>query len=117
MLFEYNKLLIVIVIGFIISLIIVSVSYLLISRSKDIEKLSAYECGFHPFSDARIKFEIKFYLVSILFIIFDIEISMLFPFGLTISLNNYFGFWSMFIFLLILLVGFVYEWLKGALDW
>ena len=81
------------------------------------EKISAYECGFDPFDDARSRFDIQFYLVSILFIIFDLEVTFLFPWALTLNKISYFGFWSMMVFLLILTIGFVYEWRKGALDW
>jgi len=84
----------------------------------DTEKLSAYECGFDPFDDARHTFEIKFYLVAILFIIFDLEVAFLFPWALFVKNVNYVGgFWAMIVFLLILTIGFVYEWLKGALEW
>ena len=81
------------------------------------EKLSAYECGFDPFDDARGRFDIRFYLVAILFIIFDLEVSYLFPWAMVLKQLNLFGFWTMIVFLLILTVGFVYEWQKGALDW
>lgn len=81
------------------------------------EKLSAYECGFPPFSDARRKFDVRYYLVAILFIIFDVEIAFLFPWAVSLSRIGALGFWSMMGFLAILVVGFVYEWRKGALDW
>ena len=91
---------------------------LIIARQKpDTEKLSAYECGFEPFEDARIKFDVRFYLVAILFIIFDLEVAFLFPWAVSLVDIGYFGFWSMVIFLCILTVGFVYEWKKGALEW
>jgi NADH-quinone oxidoreductase subunit A len=83
----------------------------------DKEKLSAYECGFEPFEDARVKFDVRFYLVAILFIIFDLEVAFLFPWAISLSLIGLVGYLSMMIFLLILTVGFVYEWKKGALDW
>jgi len=83
----------------------------------DAAKNSAYECGFEAFSDARIKFDVRFYLVSILFIIFDLEIAFLFPWAITLSATGLFGFISMVIFLAVLTVGFLYEWKKGALDW
>ena len=81
------------------------------------EKLSAYECGFEPFEDARNKFDVRFYLVSILFIIFDLEVAFLFPWAVTLGKLGLYGFWSMIVFLGVLTVGFIYEWRKGALDW
>jgi len=81
------------------------------------KKISAYECGFDPFGDARSQFDIRFYLVSILFIIFDLEVAFLFPWAITLHQGDMFSFWSMMFFLFILTIGFVYEWMKGALDW
>ena len=81
------------------------------------EKLSPYECGFEAFEDARMKFDVRYYLVAILFILFDLEIAFLFPWAVTLNEIGSFGFWSMMIFLFILVVGFVYEWMKGALEW
>jgi len=86
-------------------------------RKYDVEKISAYECGFEPFEDTRSKFDVRFYLVAILFIIFDLEIIYLFPWALVLNKINLFGFCTMIIFLFILLIGFIYEWKKGALDW
>ncbi len=86
-------------------------------RRPDANKLAPYECGFDAFDDARHKFDVRFYLVSILFIIFDLEIAFLFPWAVTLSDIGLFGFWSMVIFLAVLTVGFIYEWRKGALDW
>ena len=83
----------------------------------DAEKLSAYECGFNAFDDARMKFDVRFYLVSILFIIFDLEVAFLFPWAISLGDIGVYGFWSMIIFLAILTVGFIYEWRKGALEW
>jgi NADH-quinone oxidoreductase subunit A len=83
----------------------------------DPEKLSAYECGFAAFDDARMKFDVRFYLVAILFIIFDLEVAFLFPWAISLGDIGAFGFWSMMVFLAILTVGFVYEWKKGALEW
>lgn len=83
----------------------------------DAEKLSSYECGFEPFGDSRMKFDVRFYLVAILFIIFDLEITFLFPWAVAFNTIGFFGFMSMSIFLGILTVGFVYEWRKGALEW
>jgi NADH-quinone oxidoreductase subunit A len=91
---------------------------MLVGKSKpDPEKLSAYECGFDAFSDARNKFDVRFYLVTLLFIIFDLEIAFLFPWAVTLGKIGVFGFWSMIVFLSVLTVGFIYEWKKGALDW
>jgi NADH-quinone oxidoreductase subunit A len=86
-------------------------------KNPDTEKLSAYECGFNAFDDARMKFDVRFYLVSILFIIFDLEVAFLFPWAVAFGELGWFGFWSMMTFLGVLTVGFVYEWKKGALEW
>jgi NADH-quinone oxidoreductase subunit A len=86
-------------------------------RNPDPEKLSAYECGFNAFDDARMKFDVRFYLVSILFIIFDLEVAFLFPWAVSLKEIGILGFWSMMVFLAILTIGFVYEWRKGALEW
>lgn len=83
----------------------------------DSEKVSAYECGFNAFDDARLKFDVRFYLVAILFIIFDLEVAFLFPWAVSLGALGVFGFWSMMVFLGILTIGFVYEWKKGALEW
>jgi len=83
----------------------------------DPEKLSAYECGFNAFDDARMKFDVRFYLVAILFIIFDLEVAFLFPWAITFGKLGALGFWSMMVFLGVLTIGFIYEWRKGALDW
>lgn len=118
-LFDYFTILIYIIIGITLSIVIISLSYLLVTQQTDNEKLSAYECGFSPFDDARNKFDVKFYLVSILFIIFDLEVTYLFPWISIFSeiLNNSFAYWSMFWFLFLLTIGFYYEWSKGALEW
>lgn len=100
-----------------LSTIICGLSFLFSRQKGDPEKISAYECGFDPFDDARSRFDIQFYLVAILFIIFDLEVAFLFPWALTLNKTLHFGFWSMMVFLIILLIGFVYEWRKGALDW
>jgi len=92
-------------------------NYILAPAKPDVNKNAAYECGFEAFADARIKFDVRFYLVSILFIIFDLEIAFLFPWAITLGHTGVFGFVSMVIFLAILTVGFLYEWKKGALDW
>jgi NADH:ubiquinone oxidoreductase subunit 3 (subunit A) len=117
MMLDYLILIVSMSVGVVLSLLMVFVSYYLVYRSVDVEKLSAYECGFHPFSDARDKFDIKFYLVSILFIIFDLEITFILPWILVLDNLNLDGFVNMVLFLSILTLGFVYEWFKGALDW
>jgi len=86
-------------------------------NSPDPEKTSSYECGFNAFDDARMKFDVRFYLVSILFIIFDLEVAFLFPWAITLRATGAFAFWSMMVFLGVLTVGFIYEWKKGALEW
>ena len=92
-------------------------SWLIGKQLPDSEKLSPYECGFEPFEDARIQFDVRFYLVAILFIIFDLEIAFLFPWAISLGSLGALGFWSMMVFLAILTVGFIYEWKKGALEW
>ncbi|AAN29731.1 NADH-quinone oxidoreductase subunit A 1 [Brucella suis 63/252] len=91
--------------------------FLIAYRQPDPEKLSAYECGFNAFDDARMKFDIRFYLVSILFIIFDLEVAFLFPWAVSFGQIGWFGFLSMMVFLGVLTIGFIYEWKKGALEW
>jgi NADH-quinone oxidoreductase subunit A len=91
--------------------------FLLAYQNPDPEKLSAYECGFNAFDDARMKFDVRFYLVAILFIIFDLEVAFLFPWAIVFGELGSFGFWSMMIFLGVLTIGFIYEWRKGALEW
>ena len=93
------------------------INSILSPKNPDTEKLSAYECGFEAFSDSRMEFDVRFYLVAILFIIFDLEIAFLFPWAISLGDIGSLGFWSMIIFLSILTIGFVYEWKKGALDW
>ena len=91
--------------------------FLVAVRNPDPEKVSAYECGFNAFDDARMKFDVRFYLVAILFIIFDLEVSFLFPWAIVFGQLGAYGFWSMMVFLAVLTVGFIYEWKKGALEW
>ncbi len=117
MLVEYLYNLSYLIIVILLSSLIIFFTMFLILRTGDIEKISAYECGFHPFEDTRTRFDVRFYLVAILFIIFDLEIMFLFPWGLNIILLDFLGFFSMICFLYILLIGFFYEWKKGALDW
>ncbi len=114
---EYFYLLVYILLSLFLSIIIFLLSYILAIQTYDSEKLSAYECGFQPFEDARNKFDIKFYLVAILFIIFDLEVSYLFPWSIYLKNIGYLGFWWMFSFLILLTIGFFYEWMKGALNW
>ena len=114
---EYLPIFIFLVIAFSMSLGFALLSGIVGPSKPDKEKLSAYECGFEPFEDARVKFDVRFYLVAILFIIFDLEVAFLFPWAISLSLIGLLGYLSMMIFLLILTVGFVYEWKKGALDW
>ena len=92
-------------------------NFLFSPKNPDPEKLSAYECGFEAFGDSRMEFDVRFYLVAILFIIFDLEIAFLFPWAISLGNIGTLGFWSMMIFLFVLAIGFVYEWKKGALDW
>jgi NADH-quinone oxidoreductase subunit A len=110
---------IVIFIGVALGLVgaLVVAPFLVAYRKPDPEKLSAYECGFNAFDDARMKFDIRFYLVSILFIIFDLEVAFLFPWAVSFGEIGMLGFWSMMIFLGVLTIGFIYEWKKGALEW
>ena len=114
---DYIFILIFIVIGAGMAIAMYLLSKILSPSSPDTEKLSAYECGFGAFDDARSKFDVKFYLVSILFIIFDLEIAFLFPWAVSLSNIGALGFYSMMFFLVILTVGFIYEWENGALDW
>ena len=95
----------------------IAINFLAAPNNPDPEKLSAYECGFEAFDDSRMEFDVRFYLVAILFIIFDLEIAYLFPWAVSLSNIGIYGFWSMMIFLSILTIGFIYEWKKGALDW
>ena len=116
-LLEYLPILIFIFIGLGIALGMTALSFIVGESKPDSEKLSAYECGFEAFGDSRMEFDVRFYLVAILFIIFDLEIAFLFPWAISLGNLGALGFWSMMIFLFILTVGFVYEWKKGALDW
>jgi NADH-quinone oxidoreductase subunit A len=100
-----------------LSLVLLIVPFVIAYKAPDDEKLSAYECGFKAFDDARMKFDVRFYLVSLLFIIFDLEVAFLFPWAVSFRDIGAFGFWSMMAFLGVLTIGFVYEWKKGALEW
>jgi len=114
---EYFPILVFIAIGGIIAVAMVGGSLLAAQQKPYAEKLSPYECGFEPFDDARRKFDVRFYLVAILFIIFDLEVAFLFPWAVSLSDIGVFGFLSMLGFLAVLTVGFIYEWCKGALEW
>lgn len=114
---DYNYIAVYCIVSLALSIILVFASILIINQNPDVEKVSAYECGFDPFDDSRSKFDIRFYLVSILFIVFDLEISFLFPWTVYLSFQTYASICTMVVFLFVLTIGFVYEWLKGGLDW
>ena len=114
---NYLTIIIFLAIALIFSLGFLILNFAFSPKNPDPEKLSAYECGFEPFNDSRMEFDIRFYLVAILFIIFDLEIAFLFPWAITLGNIGLFGFFSMMLFLFILTIGFIYEWKKGALDW
>jgi len=114
---EYFPILVFLLIAGGIALAMVAASFVLARQHPDSEKLSPYECGFAPFEDARARFDVRYYLVAILFIIFDLEVAFLFPWAASLGDIGVFGFWSMVVFLGILTVGFAYEWMKGALEW
>ncbi|WP_407050997.1 NADH-quinone oxidoreductase subunit A [Methyloraptor flagellatus] len=114
---EYLPIVVFIGIAAVIGLALLVAPFLVAYKNPDPEKLSAYECGFNAFDDARMKFDVRFYLVSILFIIFDLEVAFLFPWAVAFGDVGWVGFWSMIVFLGVLTIGFVYEWKKGALEW
>ena len=114
---EYLSIVIFLFIALALSVGFVFINFILSPKNPDPEKLSTYECGFEAFSDSRIEFDIRFYLVAILFIIFDLEIAFLFPWAISLGNIGLLGFFSMMIFLSILTIGFIYEWKKGALEW
>jgi NADH-quinone oxidoreductase subunit A len=114
---EYLPILIFFAIAIGLGSIIIIATFFIAPSRPDLEKTSAYECGFEAFDDTRSKFEVRFYLVAILFIIFDLEVAFLFPWAVSLSEIGIYGFWSMMIFLGILTIGFIYEWRKGALEW
>jgi NADH-quinone oxidoreductase subunit A len=117
LLISYLPVVIFIGVALVIGIALVAAPFVVAYRNPDPEKLSAYECGFNAFDDARMQFDIRFYLVSILFIIFDLEVAFLFPWAVSFGGIGMFGFWSMMIFLAVLTIGFIYEWKKGALEW
>ena len=114
---DYLSIVIFLFIALLISIGFILINFVSSPSNPDPEKLSAYECGFDAFDDSRMEFDVRFYLVAILFIIFDLEIAFLFPWAITLGEIGVFGFWSMMIFLAVLTVGFIYEWKKGALEW
>ena len=114
---DYLTIILFLIIALSLSLVFVAIKYIAAPSKPDPEKLSAYECGFEPFNDSRMEFDVRFYLVAILFIIFDLEIAFLFPWAISLGEIGLYGFCSMMLFLFILTVGFIYEWKKGALDW
>ena len=117
LLMNYLPVVVFIAVSMVIGLALLIAPFLVAYQQPDPEKLSAYECGFNAFDDARMKFDVRFYLVAILFIIFDLEVAFLFPWAVSLGDIGIFGFWSMIIFLGVLTVGFAYEWKKGALEW
>jgi NADH-quinone oxidoreductase subunit A len=117
LLLDYLPLVVFIAVALGIALVLLVAPFLIAYKQPDPEKLSAYECGFNAFDDARMKFDVRFYLVAILFIIFDLEVSFLFPWAVAFGDLGLYGFWSMMVFLGVLTVGFIYEWRKGALEW
>jgi NADH-quinone oxidoreductase subunit A len=114
---EYLPILVFLGIAVALGIVLILSAAILAVRNPDAEKVSAYECGFNSFDDARMKFDVRFYLVSILFIIFDLEVAFLFPWAVAFGGLTEVAFWSMMIFLAVLTVGFAYEWKKGALEW
>ena len=117
LLMEYLPILIFLGVALGLGLMLMMSAMVVAVRNPDPEKISAYECGFNAFDDARMKFDVRFYLVSILFIIFDLEVAFLFPWAVSFQYLGDFGFWSMIVFLGVLTIGFAYEWKKGALEW
>ena len=114
---DYLSIILFLIIALGLSVAFIVINFVLSPKKPDPEKLSAYECGFEPFDDSRMEFDVRFYLVAILFIIFDLEIAFLFPWAISLGNIGLLGFCSMMMFLFILTVGFIYEWKKGALDW
>ena len=114
---DYLSIILFLIIASGLSVAFIVINIIFSPKKPDPEKLSAYECGFEPFNDSRMEFDVRFYLVAILFIIFDLEIAFLFPWAVSLGNIGILGFCSMMIFLFILTVGFIYEWKKGALDW
>lgn len=114
---EFLGIFLLILFSVILSTIISGASYIVSVKQPDSEKVSVYECGFDPFGSSRVPFSVKFFLVGILFLIFDLEISFLFPWGVVYNQIELFGFWVVYLFLVVLTIGLVYEWVKGGLEW
>jgi NADH-quinone oxidoreductase subunit A len=114
---EYLPILVFLGLAIALAIVLIAAALVLAVRHPDAEKISAYECGFNAFDDARMKFDVRFYLVAILFIIFDLEVAFLFPWATSFQYIGTLGFWSMMVFLGVLTIGFAYEWKKGALEW
>ncbi len=114
---DYLPLIIFVAVAAVIGLVLLIAPFIVAYQQPDPEKLSAYECGFNAFDDARMKFDVRYYLVAILFIIFDLEVSFLFPWAVAFGEVGVFGFWAVMVFLAVLTIGFIYEWRKGALEW
>lgn len=114
---DYTPILMLLGIAVALGLVLILAAAIIAVRNPDPEKVSAYECGFNAFDDARMRFDVRFYLVSILFIIFDLEVAFLFPWSVAFGELSMVAFWSMMVFLAVLTVGFAYEWKKGALEW
>ncbi len=117
MLANYLPILLFILVGLVVGAAAIAAGRVLAPNKPDAQKLSPYECGFEAFEDSRMKFDVRYYLVAILFIIFDLEIAFLFPWAIVLDEIGLFGFWAMMLFLGILVIGFIYEWKKGALEW
>jgi len=114
---DYLSIIIFLFVALSLSIGFIILNFLFSPKKPDPEKLSAYECGFEAFGDSRMQFDVRFYLVAILFIIFDLEIAFLFPWAISLGNIGVLGFWSMMFFLFVLTIGFIYEWKKGVLDW
>jgi len=114
---EYLPIVVFFGVALVVGLALLISPFIIAYKAPDSEKLSAYECGFNAFDDARMKFDVRFYLVAILFIIFDLEVAFLFPWAVAFKSLGWAGFWSMSVFLGVLTIGFIYEWKKGALEW
>jgi NADH-quinone oxidoreductase subunit A len=114
---DYLPLVVFIAVALGLGMVLLIAPFLVAFKNPDPEKMSAYECGFNAFDDARMKFDVRFYLVAILFIIFDLEVAFLFPWAVSFGKLGVYGFWSMMVFLAVLTIGFIYEWKKGALEW
>ena len=114
---DYLSIIIFLFVALTLSIAFIVLNFFFSPKNPDPEKLSAYECGFEAFGDSRMEFDVRFYLVAILFIIFDLEIAFLFPWAISLGNIGSLGFWSMMIFLFVLTIGFIYEWKKGVLDW